>query len=383
MSSLIDCPSCRRQLRVPKEFLGKSVRCPSCGETFRSPEPAAVAAPGSAVTTPAPSSEGAAPLLTVPIKLELDDEPPAPRPAAPAPAEEAPPRRRREPEPDDEDDRPARRRRRRREFEPCPRCREDIRRGTVVCPYCGLDLEEQGDGYTRRPPVRLDAEPHRGGLIQVLGILSLVLSLVYFLFFISLPLGIAAWVMGRGDLRKMEDGVMDPNGRRKTKDGWLCGIIGTILSSLCGLACVMFTLMIISEGSRPRPAPPPPPPAFAPQPGFAPPPVQQPRANNFSLRTPAPITLKRGEKKAVTVLLDRVPNFRGDVVVKVLDADELDDLDFEPDEVTLQGAESLTIFTVTADPDADAGAKVVRIRASGGAGEQVVVQLRVTVVNGR
>src|SRR5205823_9705590 len=145
------------------------------------------------------------PLLSVPLNLELDDEPPVPvtaapppRPTAPPPAEEAPPPRRSRPEPDYEDDDLPRRRRRRREFEPCPRCGDDIRRGAPVCPFCGLDLEEQGDGYTRRGRVRLDAEPHRAGTVQALGIASLVLGAFYF-FPLGLPLGIAAWVMGRKD----------------------------------------------------------------------------------------------------------------------------------------------------------------------------------------
>lgn len=63
-------------------------------------------------------------------------------------------------------------------------------------------------------------KPHRGTLILVLGILSLV---------ICAPLGIAAWVMGAGDLKQMDAGTMDPAGRGTTQAGKICGMIGTIL----------------------------------------------------------------------------------------------------------------------------------------------------------
>jgi hypothetical protein len=63
-------------------------------------------------------------------------------------------------------------------------------------------------------------KPHRGTLILVFGILSLVLCA---------PLGIVAWVMGNNDLKQMESGAMDPTGRSLTNAGRICGIIGTIL----------------------------------------------------------------------------------------------------------------------------------------------------------
>lgn len=63
-------------------------------------------------------------------------------------------------------------------------------------------------------------KPHRGTLVLVLGILSLV---------VCSPLGIAAWIMGSGDLKQMDAGTMDPSGRGNTQAGKICGIIGTIL----------------------------------------------------------------------------------------------------------------------------------------------------------
>jgi len=63
-------------------------------------------------------------------------------------------------------------------------------------------------------------KPHRGTLILVFGILSLV---------ICAPLGIAAWIMGSSDLKEMDAGTMDPAGRGSTQAGKICGIIGTTL----------------------------------------------------------------------------------------------------------------------------------------------------------
>ena len=63
-------------------------------------------------------------------------------------------------------------------------------------------------------------KPHRATLILVLGILGLV---------VCGPLGIAAWIMGNGDLKEMDVGTMDPSGRSTTNAGRICGLIATIL----------------------------------------------------------------------------------------------------------------------------------------------------------
>ncbi len=54
---------------------------------------------------------------------------------------------------------------------------------------------------------------------------------------ISIGLGIAAWVMGSGDLRKIQAGSMDPDGEGTTRAGWICGIIGTFLCLIVVLGC--------------------------------------------------------------------------------------------------------------------------------------------------
>ncbi len=74
-------------------------------------------------------------------------------------------------------------------------------------------------------------KPHRGTLILVLGILGLV---------VCGPCGIAAWIMGSGDLKEMDAGTMDPSGRSNTNVGKICGMIATILMILGALAFIAF-----------------------------------------------------------------------------------------------------------------------------------------------
>jgi hypothetical protein len=65
--------------------------------------------------------------------------------------------------------------------------------------------------------------PHRGVLILVFGILSIVCCLIF---------GIVAWVMASKDLKEMAAGRMDPAGQGMTKAGMICGIVGIALQLL-------------------------------------------------------------------------------------------------------------------------------------------------------
>jgi hypothetical protein len=75
---------------------------------------------------------------------------------------------------------------------------------------------------------------HRGVLILVFGILGLV---------ICFPFGIAAWLMGNGDLREMREGRMDPSGQGMTQAGRIIGIVSTILA-LIGVVIAVLMLML-------------------------------------------------------------------------------------------------------------------------------------------
>jgi hypothetical protein len=79
--------------------------------------------------------------------------------------------------------------------------------------------------------------PHRGGLILTLGILSWALGCPVF--------GIMAWVMGSSDLHDMRRGATDPRGLSLTQAGQVIGMIHAILT-LIVLVLGAFALLTVS-----------------------------------------------------------------------------------------------------------------------------------------
>ncbi len=247
MPIIVACPACGGKLRVADDLLGQRVRCPACKDTFDAARP------------PAPQP--------LPLNLSLDDEP-APPPAGPAdlvgaveltpapgdvPAAVPPSR----PAPAPPPERP------RDERRECPACGRHVARDLRRCLHCGerlaggRGLDDLPD-VTVRDPVRRDCEPHRGPLVLTLGVLSLVMLTICYP--VGVVLGLAAWVLGQADLRKLRAGGMDPAGHGLTQAGWICGIVGTVLNALITLGCVgLFGLMFYQEANRPRPRPTPPP----------------------------------------------------------------------------------------------------------------------------
>ena len=115
--------------------------------------------------------------------------------------------------------------------EPAPALADKIRKSD--------DDDDYRPWYRGRYPVRRDCEPHRGGVVLALGIISIVLAGP-----IGLGLGIAAWIMGQRDLTKIRQRIMDPQVQGTTQAGWICGIIGTIFSSLATIACIGYICFI-------------------------------------------------------------------------------------------------------------------------------------------
>lgn len=83
--------------------------------------------------------------------------------------------------------------------------------------------------------------PHRGVLILVLGILSLV-GCGFFT-------GIPAWIMGKGDLGRIDAGQVDPSGRSLTQVGMILGIIGTVFGLLGCIVYAIFGLLMAGAGA--------------------------------------------------------------------------------------------------------------------------------------
>lgn len=70
------------------------------------------------------------------------------------------------------------------------------------------------------PPSETQAEPHRGTLVLVLGLIGML---------VFSPLGIVAWVLGVQELRAMDRGEHDPAGRGLALAGMIFGILATVM----------------------------------------------------------------------------------------------------------------------------------------------------------
>ena len=83
-------------------------------------------------------------------------------------------------------------------------------------------------------PTQSQLSPHRGTLILVLGILSIVCCFIC---------GIVAWVMGNKDLQQMAAGTMDRSGEGLTRAGKICGMVGVIIAIVCIVLQLIFMLL--------------------------------------------------------------------------------------------------------------------------------------------
>jgi predicted Zn finger-like uncharacterized protein len=213
-AELVSCPECKRKLRVPNDLVGKVVKCPTCGQTF-------TADPEKHAPAPPPAAAEDKPARTSRVGRDKDED-----------DDDRPRRRRLRDDDDDDDDRPRRRSSRSRRDDDDDD--DDYRRRRRRSRYGRDDDDDDDDDRPRRR--RRDLVPHRGGTIQTLGILSLVLPFLPFGILASWILGIIAWVMGNSDLAEMRAGRMDREGESQTNNGRICGIISVILHGLVLLA---------------------------------------------------------------------------------------------------------------------------------------------------
>ena len=82
--------------------------------------------------------------------------------------------------------------------------------------------------------------PHRGVLVLTIGIVGIVLG--------CFPVGVVAWILGRGDLKAMEAGEMDPSGRGLTLAGKILGIVSVTLS----VALILMITFVTAIGTKVR-----------------------------------------------------------------------------------------------------------------------------------
>ncbi len=102
-----------------------------------------------------------------------------------------------------------------------------------------MNTDDRDDDPDDRPRRRREPadyeEPHRGVLVLVLGIIGLVTCPV---------LGIAAWLMGANDLKAMDEGRMDPEGRQLTLAGKVLGIVATVLLAVQFLLLAFYLVVV-------------------------------------------------------------------------------------------------------------------------------------------
>ena len=87
---------------------------------------------------------------------------------------------------------------------------------------------------TTKPGMGHGWEAHRGPTILVLGIVSLVCC-----FFAAIP----AIIMANEDLRKMDQGVMNPDGRALTTAGKIIGIVSLIMNAVVIVIQILFVFV--------------------------------------------------------------------------------------------------------------------------------------------
>jgi hypothetical protein len=84
-------------------------------------------------------------------------------------------------------------------------------------------------------------KPHRGGLILALGLIG---------FMVCGIIGIAGWIMGRNDLREMESGRMDREGKGLTQAGSIIGLVSFILHLVIGIIYVALFIVFVAAVPR-------------------------------------------------------------------------------------------------------------------------------------
>src|SRR5579871_3190742 len=195
MPQTINCSQCQQLLSVRDEDVGKMVRCPRCSGVFTD----------TLEEQPAPP-----PILGHDFEIVPDK----PLPLPPEPAPQLP----------NESPIP--------HVNPSPEFDGGIY--AVKLDEDALVSPTNRGGRPRPAPVSFEDEPppvqpHRGVVILVLGILSLVLACCAPLGWI---LGGIAMSMASTDERLMREKMMDRSGAGMTKAGQVCAILGVFLASL-------------------------------------------------------------------------------------------------------------------------------------------------------
>jgi hypothetical protein len=170
-----------------------------------------------------------------------------PRPAAKLPPAPTPPA--------DFDVRKSGRRGKRETEDVCPKCRAFVPRGVNKCPECQAEFEPEDDEnfrpWEQDGMERRDSEPHRGTMLLLMGIGSLLLACTFFICYlgvvstiVGLVMGLVAAGMAYKDLGKIARHEMDRDGHGMTQFGLWSGIIGAVLNVFAIAAAIALTVMV-------------------------------------------------------------------------------------------------------------------------------------------
>jgi hypothetical protein len=114
---------------------------------------------------------------------------------------------------------------------------------------------DEGDRpWERSGCVRRDCEPHRGPLLEGLGIIGVVFGvlaspiLCWPAGLVALPVGVGVWAAARRDLRLIRGGVMDPAGRARVDLARQFGQLAVLLAAACGLGYGVLHLTLYLTG---------------------------------------------------------------------------------------------------------------------------------------
>ena len=105
---------------------------------------------------------------------------------------------------------------------------------TTPSPASSPSFQPPPEFFWGPPPQSIAANPHRGGLVLVMGLLGFVVGCPIF--------SLMAWVMGSHDLAQMRAGRMDRSGEGLTQTGQ---VLGMILSVLWIIGCVVVLFIIL------------------------------------------------------------------------------------------------------------------------------------------
>ena len=113
----------------------------------------------------------------------------------------------------------------------------------------GIQDDEPIPPWERPDCFRMDCEPHRGGILNGLAILGLIVSSVSMflppLLVIGMPLDVTTWYLARLDLAKMSKGLMDPGGEKVTTEARRTAVFAFALCIIW--AAIWATLLLVHK----------------------------------------------------------------------------------------------------------------------------------------